>query len=378
MRSPSSSVPSRAGPPSPGQYTSVQVALSALDRLEVRGRDSAGIHLPVRDHDLDLESPAIAAQLVARSSDPLFSSTSVRAAGKALSFVYKAAAEIGELGDNTRSSAWTSAATRSSRRRSRGADPGRRARPHPVGERRNHLPAQRAPAQRGGADRVDGPYVAAALNGDVDNFADLKTSERVAHRAGDHDRREGQPHARMRRLASGSGLDDAFRRTVAQLEGSVGIAASAADAPADLLLAQGQRPGPLHPGLADGLTLVASEPRPGGGVRELPPSTARRRPTSATRWDRAGRKSGSPMRRQAPYGITRWSYDGRTLPIRPRSCTRGSHYPGHRRGGSPALPAQGDHRVNGASARRSGGKLVDWTVGSPWPSAPRRAGRRHL
>ncbi len=31
-------------------FASVQVALSAIDRLEVRGRDSAGLHLYVRDH----------------------------------------------------------------------------------------------------------------------------------------------------------------------------------------------------------------------------------------------------------------------------------------------------------------------------------------
>ena len=39
---------------------SVQVALSALDRLEVRGRDSAGLHLMLWGHGLDLSSPAIA------------------------------------------------------------------------------------------------------------------------------------------------------------------------------------------------------------------------------------------------------------------------------------------------------------------------------
>ncbi len=36
----------------------------------------------------------------ARAADPLFGSGSVRAVDGALSFVYKAAAEIGELGDN--------------------------------------------------------------------------------------------------------------------------------------------------------------------------------------------------------------------------------------------------------------------------------------
>ena len=73
-----------------------------IDRLEVRGRDSAGLHVLVRDHELDLDDPAVRSALDARAADPLFGSGSVRVVdGGGLSFVYKAAAEIGELGDNT-------------------------------------------------------------------------------------------------------------------------------------------------------------------------------------------------------------------------------------------------------------------------------------
>ena len=86
-------------------YLSIQRALSALDRLEVRGRDSAGIHVMVSDHGLAVEDPFVAQQLSERSNDALFRSRSVRwvdtTSGPVLSFVYKAAAEIGELGDNT-------------------------------------------------------------------------------------------------------------------------------------------------------------------------------------------------------------------------------------------------------------------------------------
>src|SRR5690606_17100215 len=80
-------------------YTSIQQALSAIDRLEVRGRDSAGLHVLVRDHGLDLESPAVAGLMANRAGDPLFRSGSVRVVDGCLAFVYKAAAEIGELGD---------------------------------------------------------------------------------------------------------------------------------------------------------------------------------------------------------------------------------------------------------------------------------------
>ncbi len=92
-------MPARAG------YLSIQQAFSAIDRMEVRGRDSAGIHVFVWHHGLDLDDPAVAADLAERGGDPLFQSGSVRAvpngSATVLSFVYKAAAEIGELGDNT-------------------------------------------------------------------------------------------------------------------------------------------------------------------------------------------------------------------------------------------------------------------------------------
>ena len=53
-------------------YYSIQVTLSALDRLEVRGRDSAGLHVLVTGHGLDLADADVARLLAARGSDPLF------------------------------------------------------------------------------------------------------------------------------------------------------------------------------------------------------------------------------------------------------------------------------------------------------------------
>src|SRR5690606_271396 len=52
-----------AGPAAIEACASIQVALSALDRLEVRGRDSAGIHLLVSGHGLDLGDEGVAALL---------------------------------------------------------------------------------------------------------------------------------------------------------------------------------------------------------------------------------------------------------------------------------------------------------------------------
>ena len=79
---------------------SVHQALSAIDRMEVRGRDSAGLHLLISDHGLDLDSPEITAVLETRSeATELFTDSAVKRVGDRLSFVYKVAAEIGELGD---------------------------------------------------------------------------------------------------------------------------------------------------------------------------------------------------------------------------------------------------------------------------------------
>lgn len=80
---------------------SVHDALSALDRLEVRGRDSLGLHLFISDHGENLDDPALARAISERSGDPSFVNNTVRRVGDVVSFVYKESAEIGDLGDNT-------------------------------------------------------------------------------------------------------------------------------------------------------------------------------------------------------------------------------------------------------------------------------------
>ena len=55
-----------------GGALSIQQALSALDRLEVRGRDSAGLHVLVRGHGLDLADPPWPGSSPPARADPLF------------------------------------------------------------------------------------------------------------------------------------------------------------------------------------------------------------------------------------------------------------------------------------------------------------------
>ena len=84
-----------------GAALSLQTVLSALDRLEVRGRDSAGICViaPAVPHE------EVVATLVDRAKDAQFRAGSVRVhfseETASVCFTYKVAAEIGELGDNT-------------------------------------------------------------------------------------------------------------------------------------------------------------------------------------------------------------------------------------------------------------------------------------
>jgi glucosamine--fructose-6-phosphate aminotransferase (isomerizing) len=311
-----------AGPAARAAFLSVHQALSAIDRLEVRGRDSAGLHLLVRDHGLDLTSPAIEAALAERSADPLFSSLAVRTPGGHLSFVYKAAAEIGELGDNTRALRAAIAAD-PLLRQALGND---RAEAVVLGHTRwasvgiisqpNAHPLNSEELDAG--PDVAGPYVTAVLNGDVDNFADLKAEEGLRIAPEITTDAKVIPTLTSRAMADGSQVDEAFRRTVNLLEGSVAIAASAADAPADLLLALRGSGQALYVGLAEDAFIVASEPY--GVVEET--RTYLRLDGEVPADPANPASTGQVVRLVGPSsgtveGMRRWAYDGTELPVDP-------------------------------------------------------------
>jgi glutamine---fructose-6-phosphate transaminase (isomerizing) len=292
-------------------YLSVQQALSALDRLEVRGRDSAGLHLFVWDHGLDPSDPVVSAMVESRRTDPLFQSGSVRWVDGCVSFVYKAAAEIGELGDNTRALRRAIAADGLLRRalsapaaqtavlgHTRWASVGIISEP-------NTHPLNSEELESSGSAGT--PYVVAALNGDVDNHADL----RVEHGLRIH----GQittdakviPALVARHSDAGHDLTESFRRTVSAFDGSVAIGAASAARPGTLLLAlRGSGQG-LYVGIAEDRYIVASEPY--GVVEET------------DRYLRLDGEHGgeivvldAAVAGEAPT-ITRRSYDGRDLPV---------------------------------------------------------------
>ena len=305
-------------------YLAIQQALSAIDRMEVRGRDSAGIHVLVWGHGLNLTDPSLAALVAQRNRDPLFQSGSVRVAGDRLGFVYKAAAEIGELGDNVKALraavngdallrlALTSPAARVSvLGHTRWASVGIISEPncHPVnGEQ----------TEQSAAGQHDQCYTVAVLNGDVDNHADIKVN---------HSLRIAGPittdakvipavmalHARDGGNGVRTDLAEAFRRTVAEFEGSVAIAAASGDAPEQVFLALRGSGQALYLGIGDDMFIVASEPY--GVVEETAQFLRVDGETASPSGSRGqvfvidGAKAGSLE------GIRRMAYDGTDLPL---------------------------------------------------------------
>ncbi|NIR37649.1 MAG: SIS domain-containing protein [Actinobacteria bacterium] len=298
-------------------YLSVHQALSALDRLEVRGRDSAGIHVLVRRHALDVDDPAVKAEIARRAADESFRSGSARLVDGTLSIVHKTAAEIGELGDNTAVLRAAFAADELLRAALRGDD----ARTLVLGHTRwasiGIISEPNAHPLNSDLLDFDGPYVVGALNGDVDNFADLIADEAVSIPPSVTTDAKVIPSLMSRRLAEGHDSAEAFRRTVATFEGSVAIGACTAAAPDRLQLALRGSGQALYVGLAEDAFVVASEPY--GVVEE----TAR-----YIRMD--GETPGNPENANASRGqiieldstaagsldgVLRRAYDGTDLPV---------------------------------------------------------------
>ena len=301
----------RDAPPSAlGGYLAVQQAFSAIDRLEVRGRDSAGLHVFVWGHDI--EPDALATLVAERGTDPLFQSGSVVQADECLSFVYKAAAEIGELGDNT--AALRRALNADALLRRALQSPGARvailghtrwASVGIISEPNTHPLNSFELEQPGGAQA---PYVVAALNGDVDNHADLRVTHGLRIASTITTDAKVIP-ALVARHATTTDLAEAFRRTVCEFEGSVAIGVASAQAPSRLFLAlRGSGQG-LYIGLADDCYIVASEPY--GVVEET---------SKYVRMD--GEQGGEIVVLDGADagdldGIVRLAYDGSALPVTP-------------------------------------------------------------
>ncbi len=238
-------------------FWSIQVALSAIDRLEVRGRDSAGLAVIVTAEGLG--EMLLAATGGAEAEDPLGRSGSRLVHDDAAAFVYKVAAEIGELGDNTRALAEALASDTALRQalklpgarcdvlaHTRWASVGLITEPnaHPL----------TSPVGSGS------PGVLAAVNGDIDNYLELVEEYDLEYPMAITTDSRVVPGLFQRFRSEGQGLLEAFRSAVGVFEGSHAVAACALDEPGKLLLTRQGSGQALYAGLCKDAYLVVSEP----------------------------------------------------------------------------------------------------------------------
>ena len=293
---------------------SVQTALSALDRLEVRGRDSAGIEIFVTNHNL----PPSALE-GSRFNDAILRSGAIRDCGDHIAFVYKNAAEIGDLGDNTN-------IIRAAIRRDellQEAIAGPESQVTVLGHTRwasvgviSEANAHPVDSQEGTSNK---PYVSAVVNGDIDNYMDLTELQNLDIAPEITTDAKIVPTLISKQLVSNSNDLHAFRTTVSTFEGSMAIASHNADQPHKLSLALRGSGQAIYVGIADNSYVVASEPY---GVVE-----------DASQWIRMdGEKPADPQNPISSagqiiqldatnggdlQGITRVAYDGTELPVQP-------------------------------------------------------------
>ncbi len=264
-----------------GLYQHLNTVLNSLDRLEVRGRDSAGISLlfefdtaVYQDFCRTLTAERLDEVLERRHCPDLLLSGAISLnpqsgatddARVALALTYKVAAEIGSLGDNV-------------------ADLRRQIHDDALLHRLIALPCRHVsisahtrwasvgaiteanchPMDNGTAGRPAGPggIVHACLNGDIDNYLALRQ---------DYEKRYGSippaissdtkiiPLQISHYLNQGLALEEAFRRAVCDFEGSHAIAMHSDLAPGRLFLAQRGSGQAIFVGLAPELYLATSE-----------------------------------------------------------------------------------------------------------------------
>ena len=302
--------PSRAGY---GVLLSIHQALNAIDRMEVRGRDSAGIQITLWNYELDEE------QDIDHRQDPLYRSGAMhRIPERSIQFVVKAAAEIGELGDNTavlrkrilEDINLTEALTHE---KIRGSILGhtRWASVGVVSEANAH------PLDSVRADGEQTPLVTSVQNGDIDNYLEVIRDESLSLSPDITSDAKVMPALCSSYLKQGDTPSDAFRKAVQSFEGSLAIAASIAEDPGRFYLSlRGSGQG-LYVGLGEDVTVVASELY---GVVEITPHYLRMDgeisadPHNAVTSrgqivEIAGEKAG------LLEGLTRCSFDGRLLPV---------------------------------------------------------------
>jgi glucosamine--fructose-6-phosphate aminotransferase (isomerizing) len=306
----------------------LNAALNSLDRLEVRGRDSAGIHIFVRGDFATLPRD-LEEQISERETIPHFTHRAVRrvqarSGAVAVSFAYKVAAEVGELGDNVRAIRGAiggdtllhrlldlPGATAEILGHTRWASVGviSEANAHPL----NH-------------EQTDGTvpcYSVGALNGDVDNYQELMRTEELLIAPEITTDAKVIPVLVSKLVSGGESVAEAFRKSVSRFDGSVAIAVASADEPGRVFLALRGSGQALYVGLAGDSFIVASEPY---GIVEETNRYLRLDGESPADPDRPQSRGQIVILDRARAGqregIERLAYDGTPLPLADKDLKR--------------------------------------------------------
>ena len=270
------------------------------------------------------------ARIVAERRDPLFAQrlgAHVGADGQ-LAFVYKTAAEIGELGDNTaalraaiRADDLLRLALRSPARAGHRARRTRAGRASASSPSRTRTRSTTRSSARTSPDRTSSPRSTATST----TTPTSRRSRRCASPAEITTDAKVIPALVSRRIAAGADAIEAFRATVASFEGSVAIAAAS---PPPSRAACSSRCAAAARRSTSGCADDASSSRASrtASSRVRPPtcgSTARRCSTPATRRARARSSCSTRPRAAIAPAITRRSYDGtRAARSRPSEWVR--------------------------------------------------------
>ena len=268
-----------AAPRTLAAYRDLNAVFNALDRLEVRGRDSAGVSLLFVLDRADFESFQKATAEAGEGLDDRLGRTvllnrdiSVHdpadGDGVAVALTYKVAAEIGGLGDNVaflREQVRTDPAAQvllalpfrhhSVSAHTRWASVGAISEP-------NCHPADNRVLPREGALSPETPIIHVCLNGDIDNYLDLRIGIEAR---GDRIPEEISTDTKIIPLRiesyvkGGFSVAEAFRLAVNDFEGSHAVTMHTDLAPGKLFLAQKGSGQAIFVGLARDAYVTASE-----------------------------------------------------------------------------------------------------------------------
>ncbi|MEW6741562.1 MAG: SIS domain-containing protein [Planctomycetota bacterium] len=290
----------------------INLAFNAIDRLEVRGRDSAGIALVLCFPNPDALEVALAthaSELEGRLGvEPLGHLAVTRADDgehRTLVFSYKVAEEVGKIGDNVIALRAAVAGDRVLWRLLSRADISSQILAHTRWASNGVISIPNCHPVDGSLISADGcwhsaGHLLAVLNGDIDNYSELRSRYAVEPRIEPSSTTDAKviPVVVAHHLRECGDLAEAFCRAFAELEGSMAITLLASDRPGEVYLGQKGSGQGLFVGRSPAGVGVASELY---GLVEL---TSDFMKLDGERHDADGRCVGEIVRlRAAPHGV---------------------------------------------------------------------------